>query len=339
MQTVTQAEKLDPTGRVFLPAMMVPSFRSSLAIERGVERNILMKTWGGLGDQICAEPTLRYALKSFKECKVSLASEQPSLFSHLPFERVFNLKKEQPIWEDYFTFDTIYPTTHLQWEFMSHMLVNCVDYPSLCAFRCQLPVAEREVQLKVYDHEVRDFVRNILYSWGRKAVVVHPGRHWQSKTFPKQWWDAVLSELIGQGKKPILIGADTDDNRGTVDVNKEGCVELRNHITVKECIWLLQNTHCLLTNDSSPLHMAASGSGWIGYVATCKHPDMITHWRNGQWGWRMQNFGKGGIWDLVDYCPNKKQELSAESVPEEKLLEWLPDPEEFAVWGAQRCEV
>ena len=75
---------------------------------------------------------------------------------------------------------------------------------------------------------------------------------------------------------------------------------------------------------------------WIGFIATCKHPDYITHWRNGVWGWRMKNFGKGGIWDLIDYCPNKEQTVSAENVGEENLLSWLPEPKEFAQWAVER---
>lgn len=61
----------------------IPGIKTSQAVERGVEKNLIFKTWGGLGDQICAEPTLRFALKTFKGCDISLASEHPELFAHL----------------------------------------------------------------------------------------------------------------------------------------------------------------------------------------------------------------------------------------------------------------
>ena len=126
-------------------------------------------------------------------------------------------------------------------------------------------------------------------------VVVHAGKHWPSKTFPKDWWDAVLAELKSRGFIPILIGADADDNRSTVDVDPTGCLDLRNKTSLTESIWLTQQTKVLLTNDSSPLHMAVTGDAWIGFVATCKHPDYIKHWRNGQWSWRMENLGSWGV--------------------------------------------
>ncbi len=324
--------------------MCIPSFRTQLAIQRGVEKNILLKTWGGLGDQICAEPTLRFALKTFKECKVSLASECPELFSHLNFHEVFDLKKVQPVYENYLTFNTITPINHLEWEFMSHMITNCVDYPSLSAFRCQLPVKDKEIFLKPMPKGTPYYQRaGVFERFAVNAnefnVCIHPGRHWQSKTFPKSWWDKVIQELVAHRFTPLIIGADTDDNRGTVDVDTAGCIDLRNQLSVAESIWILQRAHVLLTNDSSPLHMAASqdpddkytGNTWIGYVATCKHPDYISHWRKGQWSWRMFNFGKGGIWDHISYCPNTTNEISAENVGD-LLMEWLPDPSDLVKW-------
>lgn len=310
--------------------MMLQTFRTALAIERGVENNLLLRTWGGLGDQICAEPTLRFALKTFRGCKVSLASEQPELFGHLDFERVYDLRLVQPLWDKYLVFDTIVPPTHLLWEFMSHMLVNCVDFPSICAFRCQLPIAEREVILK--PKTPWSFVDD-----PDRSVIIHAGRHWQSKTFPKAWWDAVINGVVAKGFTPRLIGANTDDNRGTVDITTEGCIDLRNKLTVMESVALLQDAKVLITNDSAPLHMAASGNAWIGYLATCKHPDYITHWRDGQWGWRMQNLSLGGIWDILDYCPNKENKVEAENVGDH-LLKWLPEPQTVADWACSKLE-
>lgn len=316
-----------------------PGYRSTNAIGRGVEKNLMLVTWGGLGDQICAEPTLRYALKTFKNCDISLASECPELFRHLQFKDVFDLKRESPIWEKYFVFKMIRDNNDLMWEFMSHMLVNCVDYPSLCAFRCQLPIADREVQLSPnFDaqYETDSLLNGTL---GGRFVAIHPGRHWQSKTFPEKWWNAIIFKLIESDIVPVIIGADTDDNRGTVniDISDERIIDLRNKLSVMGTTYLLQKIKVLLTNDSAPLHMAASGNAWIGYIATAKHPDMITHWRAGQWGWRMKNHSKGGIWDILDFCPNKENEVSAENVGDH-LLKWLPDPIDFAQWAIDRLE-
>jgi hypothetical protein len=121
-----------------------------------------------------------------------------------------------------------------------------------------------------------------------------------------------------------------------VDVNPEGCLDLRNKLSINDSIWLLQRAAVLLTNDSSPLHMAASGKAFIGYIATCKHPDLITHWRQGKWQWRETNFGKGGIWDTVNFCPNKGEKVEAEFVDQKLLESWLPDPYAMADWALSK---
>lgn len=296
------------------------------------------KPGGDFGDQICAEPTLRYALKAFKDCNVYLASEQPELFGHLEFKKVFDLREETPNYEKYLCFETITPPneSNLVWQFFSHMLTNCVDFPSMCALRSQLPIADKELKVVTSLDYPKYIADNNLAPDINDGVVVHPGKHWQSKTFPKEFWDRVLAGLLARGVTPIIIGADTDDNRGTVDVNTMGCIDLRNKLSVMDSIWVCQRTKVVLTNDSSPLHMAATGEAWIGYVATCKHPDLITHWRHGHWQWREKNFGKGGIWDIISYCPNKEQEVSAEFVPQETLESWLPNPIDMAMWAFEK---
>lgn len=330
-----QLPKFTAFDKVQVPINHLPIFRSTIANQNRVERNLLFKTWGGLGDQICAEPTLRHALKMFTDCKISLHSEHPSLFSHLKFDNVFNAKKDKIDFEQYFVFETITQPddSNLVWQFFSHMLTNCVDFPSLCALRMQLPTADKEIILKpkLGNKDLEQY---------KGGVFVHAGRHWPSKTFPKPWWDDVLLGLRENGITPILVGANTDDNRGTVDVMTGGCIDLRSKTSTDDVCWLMQNAKVLLTNDSAPLHMAAShnpddvdaGNAWIGYVATCKHPDLITHWRAGEWNWREENLGLGGMWDIVSHNPNQEGEVLVDKVDPKVLASWLPKPERVVEW-------
>lgn len=338
-QTPSSSEKIDPNQRVSIPVTFHPGFRSAIAQQNGVHRTLLLKTWGGLGDQICAEPTLRHALNHFKDCTISLASHIPEVFAHLKFHKVFDSTEVMPIWEKYFVFETITPPdqTNMVWLFFNHMLVNCVDFPSMCAFRKQLPNEEKEIILTPPRPKIAD-------SLPARGIYVHPGKHWPSKTFPKDWWDQVLQRLVEKGAVPIIIGADSDDNKTTVDVDTKGCIDLRNKTSITETIYLLQRSSVLLTNDSSPLHMAASYNpndsetrkNWIGFVATCKHPDLISHWRNGQWSYREVNHGKGGMWDIVDDLPNKTEDVLVDKVDDDQLLKWLPNPQDFADWAIEK---
>lgn len=344
---------LDSSRPVSIPMMHLPIFRSTVAIQAGVQNKLLFKTWGGLGDQICAEPTLRHVLKTFKGVEVSLASEKPFLFKHLNFHRVFDVREVVPNWKQFFVFDTITAPddSNLVWQFFSHLLTNCVDFPSLCAIRCQLPVQEREIFMtpKLSDTESAQTIQKLNH---RNTVLIHAGRHWMTKTFPKVWWDGVITELLKNGIVPVLIGANTEDNRGTVDVDASLCLDLRNRLSIEDSLWLCQRAHVLLTNDSSPLHMAASrnpddlttGKTWIGYVATCKHPDYITHFRrapNGDlvWQYREENLGLGGIWEIINPCPNQVDDVNVDQVDPEILNSWLPKPEKVAEWTLNKLNL
>lgn len=321
--------------KMIMPANQIPSFRVGRASERGVLKNVLLENWGGIGDLVCAEPTLRYCLETFKDVDFSLITFNKELFGHLPFKEVFDIEKDKPDLDKYLKLSTIRPTNDLQWEFMSHMVVNCIDYPSLSVLRGMIPIENKPIKLSP-SHE--DFKKVEVFLRPSPSVVVHPGKHWPSKTFPKDWWDEVLDALVGKGLMPIIIGADLNDNRSTVDVDTRNCLDLRGKLSLMESTALLQRADLLLTNDSAPLHLAASGPAWIGYFATVKHPDFITHWRgpNCEFGWKMKNLSRGGLWQTTSMLPNTTEEIVLDQVDEGQLRKWLPAPNYVAQWVIKR---
>lgn len=315
---------------VSIPARMVPQYLVKEALEKKKINNILFKTYGGIGDQICSEPTIRYAMKNFKGCEFSIATYYPELFQHLGAKKIFNLKKDKNRdFHEYFILDTFLDPGHIFWEFCCHMAMHCVDFSSICALRCQLPFNDRQIVLQPTPPTEP-------IALPPKHCLVHPGKHWVSKTFPKDWWDAVLYTLISCGVTPVIIGADTA-NAGTVNVDTTNCIDLRNKISLNDCIYYLQKATVLITNDSMPLHAAASGNAWIGAVCTTIHFDHVTHFREGQFGWRMKDFAKSNIIDYLGIQP-KEEVLRVDVLDEAVLRSWLPDPNEIAEWAAGRFD-
>jgi ADP-heptose:LPS heptosyltransferase len=337
---VAPGEQLPP-GSIVVPAMQVPPFRVQRAAMKNRLNHILFIARGGVGDQICAEPTLRYSIEHFgNKNKFYLAAYDglAELFTHLKFERVFDLREEQPIWENYLVMETIVDQTrqdhnaHMSDEFFSHCLTHCVDFASMSALRAQLPTKDREIKLD--PRMPRIYLQTIAER--KDTVFIHPGRHWQSKTFPPEFWAVVVKRIGEQGMTAVIIGADRKDT-GTVqfEYDEKHVIDLRNKTTLAESLWLLKHARCLLTNDSAPLHGAASGDAYVGFIATIKHPDYITHWRHGEFGWRMRNFGKSGVWDIIDHNPGNENPdiVGVEWVKPEILASWLPDPIEYADWA------
>jgi hypothetical protein len=322
----------DHNGMVTIPGQMLPNFRTMSAVARGVEKKVLITVHGGMGDAICAEPSIRYACETFKDSEISVQTSWPEFVRHLKLKEVFDRKVVEPPLNDYYVFQTLY-ADDFSWQFHVHFFSHVVDHHSLVMFRVQLSPQAKQICLVPNEEE-----KKIAYQFLNpdKDIVIHAGRTWPSRTFPVKWWDAVLMRIRKAGKRPVLIGGDQEVARGTVAVNTMGCLDLRNKISLMETVGVLQRGRVLLTNDSSPMHMAASGDAWIGFVATAKRPDLLMHTRKEVLGWRMANFSLGGRWQQLNMSPSHGEPLQFDLVDPKDLESWLPEPEDFADWGIAR---
>ncbi len=322
--------------RAAIPLSMIPSFKAGEFIRRGVENHVVLVNEGGLGDQVCAEPTMRRVFREFAPgCKISLLSPNPALFSHLPWEKIYT-RANPPDWGKTTSFSFMPPNGDLSSEeFCVHKEMHCVDYASMRIFRGTIPdPKDREIVLPALPFEMNpelegkhpELAQALLL--GPKGVVCHPGRTWQSRTLPKDWWDAVLRELQKAGMTPILIGYDNGGETGFVDVDATGCVDLRNKLNTYAMAALLKRAHFVLSNDSSPIHLAAAGNAFIGFVTTVRHPGYLTHWRRGEFGYQTRNFGKDGLWNHEKRWPPKSERSDITRIPEELLRACLPTPME-----------
>lgn len=350
---------------------MVPSFRTVFAAERRAQFNVLIKAHGGVGDVVCSEPAVRYATEHFKASKVSLLTPYPEIFRHLKFHEVWTNPHDEPVrllhtadgdyakqlnLEQYLMFQTIDVTNELSNEFICHALMSGVDYASLNMWRLVLPNELKRIRLEPSAEEVAA-ARQIIQP---NDVVVHPGKTWKSRTFPKKWWDGVIQGLVKAGARPVLIGGVVDKGRAsTIDVETDGCLDLRYKQSLMETCAVLHEAKVLVTNDSSPLHMAATGNAWIGYLSTVKHRDHLTHWRQPDpkrpnygglgfqdtyqlrddgniYGWRQQDFSRGNLWSGLDVCPNNPKTVHVDDCDVQDLLSWLPDPMEVVSWAINK---
>lgn len=323
-----------------VPLRSLPHGRLTNAQRLGVDRNILIETLGGLGDKICAEPAIRFAIKDFAKegNKVSIVTDHPELYEHLEPEELFDVKIRAPIYDDYLllrTLPVIDDSDDYTNQFLSSMRTHCVDISSLCIFNGQMQKSECQVTLRPNEPS-NELLKEIIKN-KKIHVFVHAGKHWPSKTFPAYWWNGVIKLLQSYDFVVVLIGKTIAGGEGYVEVDPTGCIDLREKTTVSEAIWLLQNCQYLLSNDSSPIHMAASGRAHIGFCATVKAPEFITHYRNGgQFGWREQNFSLGGLWEKFSMCPNRLHDLKLDQCSEEEMNTYLPDPVVLADWVKEK---
>ena len=151
------ANPLNPTAQINVPCMELPSFRYLLSRERKTLKNVLIQSPYALGDCVCAEPAIRFAVKNFKDCAVSLVTPYPELFTHLELRQVLNQKTEKNInWDAYHVLRCYYGADEMQSEFVQNFNMSIPDYIATCLFKGQIPVEDRDIRLPFKEHSIEE---------------------------------------------------------------------------------------------------------------------------------------------------------------------------------------
>lgn len=97
---------------------------------------------------------------------------------------------------------------------------------------------------------------------GRRYAVVHAGGNWDLKRWPaasfRQWLEAYLSRT---SEAVVLCGTQAEGpliRRITAGISSERILDLAGRTDLSELAWILRDSEFLLTNDSGPMHVAAS---------------------------------------------------------------------------------
>jgi len=161
---------------------------------------------------------------------------------------------------------------------------------------------------------------------------VHPGRSWQSKTFPVWYWQEIINGLIEKGIPVALIGKEVDKDFGHVKVDGSKCLDLRDKLSLAQLIDVIAEAPVLISNDSSPIHIAGAFDNWIGLLTSCKEPHHILPFRNGYQEFKSEVFVK----KLIErpYEPNLTECQPADTCTEQELLDALEPSQNIVSWAA-----
>jgi ADP-heptose:LPS heptosyltransferase len=301
------------------------------------QRRILINCTGGLGDQISAEPAIRHMKRVlYPNDIIYVKTVFPEIVDHLSEEviivndattvedKAISEFKTSPVEDD--------PTDEIS-KFLSHPLIHPVDFASLALFRYSLPDNDKKVQLSVPDWAVDEVVGITGTSDLSDTVLVHPGKGWKSKTFPREWWEKIIQGIIAGGKRVGLLGKYLGEKQGYEDVMcPDGCYDFRDMLTLKGMFAAIRMAPVLLTNDSAPLHAAGAFNNWIIFIPTCKHPDYLIPFRDpNNRGYKAKALYKKLTCSVIDTSPTCHGESKVPStidVVEGDILDYLPDPEE-----------
>lgn len=307
--------------------------------------NIYVTVNGGLGDQLCAEPAIRFMREEqYPDDLFVVSTHWPRAFAHLTGMGVTVMENNRPqgVFPDtpFYRVNTLPEPSELQWRIVSHLLCHSVDYTSMALMHRTLPMHRKTPHFEVWPRD-RARVQALLAGVDvSRVVAVHAGRHWNSKTFPQAWWQAVVDGLA-RDRTVVLVGKTeqtTDASlRGTVPVTcPEGGVDLRERLDLGGLAALLEAAPVLVTNDSAPVHLAGSFDNRIVLVPSCKHPDHILPFRHGRLDYKAVAVYKRLVIDDVEARPTQAYETTADP-PGIDWSRYLPEQEAVVEVTCRSC--
>ena len=284
---------------------------------------------GGLGDQVCAEPVVRYIReKLYPDAEIYATTAYPRLFQHIKGVHFSNAMPEVKL-DAVHSLDT-HPdkhTAHSQYVVYSHS--HTVDYTSLVTIKRTLPVEDKEIRLE-WNPEDEQEVWDICPNPG-SLVLVHAGRGWPSKTFPVVWWSKIVDRLTWDGYRVGLIGGTVNEEHAYQPLDApwpnvpNPIVDFRDRLSLGGLIYLLRSAPALITNDSGPLHVAGAFHNQIILIPSCKHPDYILPIRQGSTLYRTTVLYRKLVCEARPYRPSDTEAWNPKDV-EGDILEYLPEP-------------
>jgi len=292
------------------------------------KRNIFVFIGGGIGDQMCVEPFLRY-LREFlyPDANIYGLSSVPRLFQHI--EGV-TIQRNYPKGLDAAVEMNAHPSNQDNSNLkLVHPLCHGLDYVTVACVGRILPDFAKEPKLTYSDEDLEEVTK--ICPNLKDLTLIHPGVGWQSKTFPVEWWQKIIDEsgTVGIIGKQLLIDEDGTPQHSYLPVEcPENGFDFRDKLSLGGLIALLSQAHTLVTNDSAPVHLAGAFDNNIVLIPTCKHPDFILPHRKGSKYHKAWALCKKTLYD-----DNLKGYLASDMVPWrvnkcDNILDYLPEPEE-----------
>ena len=276
--------------------------------KRPVKRRIVVECSGGIGDVVCSEPILRYAIEKLyaderEKTSFTILTRYRKIFEHLEsnpnvevtsadgeyatdigdwFKKKFGPTTPVAHWK------THPPSEHVMRMFIPYSAIHNLDFGMISLLRDSIPVEHKTPRLVVTRADEDELVQadRAMATRMDKDVIVHPGTGWESKTFPVEYWTEIINRLLEGRKRVIIIGKGMNAEHGVLPVGWKpeyggSVIDLRDKLSMGALFAAIKSAPVLLTNDSSPVHIAGAFDNWIVMLATCKRPDLVFPFRHG----------------------------------------------------------
>jgi Glycosyl transferase family 8/Glycosyltransferase family 9 (heptosyltransferase) len=274
---------------------------------------------GGLGEQIAAEPAVRYARDVlYQNEDLVIVSKRGEVFRHLELPIVEEFR-QIPAWDRY------HKREMSGCGELSRHQVHPTSLASLALLGVELPTAQKSPRLPADPLALASVSDKVRPSEIGSLVLLHPGRGAAADTFPPDVWQSYADVLVDGGFRVAVIGR-REGEEGIVEFDRARSLDLVDKLSVEELIALVSRARVLVSNDSWPVQMAGAGECWIGLIAGLRHPDYVLPWRRGSQSFRAKNLARGELYRDYLHRPSGGVKPDLGAYNPQRLRGCLPEP-------------
>lgn len=129
--------------------------------------------------------------------------------------------------------------------------------------------AERD-ECKIELFPSKKEIENIDKLWSEKGltnskiVVIAPGSKWFTKMWPLEYFNRLMEMLIKTGIKVVVVGGKEEEK---FEIYKDNnVINLIGKTTLLEVYEIVRRSNAIVTNDSSPIHIASATDTFISAI-------------------------------------------------------------------------
>jgi len=239
------------------------------------------------GDTLSSTPTLRYLSKSH-QTKINVVTHNKQVFNQNPyinnllsFDEYEEIKTENDLVYESFTNAGRTDKNGIEKKF-SH-----IDIRQLHSMDLGFQLQPEDMY---YDYFPSPF--NLNVELPETYVVLHVTSNWPNRTWDKKNWqklinwlsdNRIFTVLIGSGYKEELHNSYSDKplEKECPEFDNLYGIDLTNQGSMSDMWWVINESMCLITMDSGPLHLAGTTDAHIIQLGSAINPKLRTPFRNG----------------------------------------------------------
>ena len=236
----------------------------------------------GLGDLICATPTIRKLSESYEQ-QITVLSKMPELFKNLPYVEA-SYKSTSIDWDyfnEHYIMHNSFTNVGKKDERGVEMKHNMMDIRQYHAVQLGFMLNSKELQCNYIPTESP---KNSIH---QKYILIHPVQTWPNRTWAAEKWMELVKKLNDDGVYVVSIGKDSSET-GFFNVEKPVFnfdipygMNLMNQTSISECYHLIFNAACFITMDSGLLHLAGTTNTPIIQLGSSLNPEFRRPYRDG----------------------------------------------------------